>query len=355
MNSDPCRGILKGVVMKKVAFILVLAMVLVTGGSKVTSAHSDAQSSGLLQLLPDGNILAVIDVQRMTASSLWATLSAQPKVKPTLDKMQSDISEIGVRLSDIQTAALVFTGKALDHPTVAVNGIFDQAAVLSKLRSNAKVKLTSEKYKNYDVYRCDAVRVPAKDDGIKSGTGVRASKTDEQVLLAGPLGDETSFCFYDSGTVVVGSAATVRASIDTKSGSRASVAQNAKLTEAIAQNPSAAIRFAISVTPAMANGLSSSLPIPDFSSVNLIFGAIDIASGVDLNATLRNDTADHAKSVAERLNGLLTMVKGFLTSAGDPKMSAVNDALKSVSIVGNDIDVTITASLSQEFFTQLFK
>ena len=49
------------------------------------------------------------------------------------------------------------------------------------------------------------------------------------------------------------------------------------------------------------------------------------------------------------------MLKGFLTSVGDPKMSAVNDALKSVSIVGNDIDVTITASLTQEFFTQIFK
>jgi hypothetical protein len=345
MNSNRFRGILKGVVMKKVAFILMLAMVLVTAGSKVTAAHSDAQSgSDLLQLLPDGNILAVIDVQRMTTSSLWATLSTQPKLKPTLDKMQSDISEIGVRLSDIQTVALVFSGKDFANPTVAVTGSFDQAAVLSQLRSNSKIRLTSEKYKSYDVYRSEPVPAPTTGAPAKPGAPAPVNKT-----------DETSFFFYDSKTAVVGSAASVRASLDTRSGSRASVAQNAKLTEAIAQNSAAAIRFAINVTPSMANGLSSSLPIPDFSSVNLIFGAIDVASGVDLNATLRNDTADHAKSVAERLNGLLMMVKGFLTSAGDPKMSAVNDALKSVSIVGNDIDVTITASLPQEFFTQLFK
>jgi hypothetical protein len=330
--------------MKKVAFISTLVMVLIIGGSKLTTAHSNAQStSELLQLLPDGNILAVIDVQRMTTSSLWAMLSTQPKVKSTLDKMQSDIAEVGVRLSDIQTAALVFSGKAFDNPTVAVTGAFDQTAVLARLRSNPKVKLTSEKYKNYEVFKAEPVP-SAGGEPAKPGAPAPVQKT-----------DETSFSFYDSRTVVVGSAASVRASVDTRSGARASVAQNAKLTEAIGQNASAAIRFAITVTPSMTSGLSSSLPIPDFASVNLIFGALDVTSGVELSATLRNDTADHAKSVAERLNGLLTMVKGFLTAASDPKMAAVNNALKSVSIVGNDIDVVVTASLPQEFFTQLFK
>ena len=324
-----------------------LAVVVLMAGSRVTTARTDAQTStDLLQLLPDGNIVAVIDIQRMTTSSLWATLSTQPKVKSTLDKMQSDISEIGVSLSDIQTVALVFAGKDLSGPTVAVTGGFDQTSLLNHLRSNQKIKLTSEKYKNYDVYKVDsAPPPPPSGDGAKAGVPAPQRKP-----------DDTSFFFYDSKTAVVGSAASVRASVDTKAGTRPSVAQNAKLAEALAQNASAVIRFAINMTPAMANGLSSSqLPIPDFSSVNLIFGAIDVASGVDVNAILRNDTADHAKSVAERLNGLLMMVKGYLTSVSDPKMSAVSEALKSVSIVGNDIDVKITASLPQEFFVQVLK
>ena len=331
--------------MKKLAIGILVAMVLVTAGSKVATARSDAQSNNLLQLLPDGNIVAVIDVQRMTSSSLWAALSTQPRVKSTLDKMQSDISDIGVRLSDIQTVALVFSGKDFNNPAVAVSGAFDQASVLSKLRSNPKVKLTSEKYKNYEVFRTEDVAIPAKDDVKPGSTAAPAVKH-----------DETSFCFFDAGTAVVGSAAGVRGSIDAKTGSRASVAQNARLAEALAQNSSAAIRFALIVTPSMTNGLASSqLPIPDFSSVNMIFGALDVASGLDLNATLRNDTPDHARSVAERLNGLLTMARGFLGSASNGKFAAVNEALKSVSITGNDIDVNITASLSQEFFTELFK
>jgi hypothetical protein len=332
--------------MKKIAFIMVLAVVVLMAGSRVTTARTDAQTGiDLLQLLPDGNIVAVIDIQRMTTSSLWATLSTQPKVKSTLDKMQSDIAEIGVSLSDIQTVALVFPGKDLSGPTVAVTGAFDQTSLLNHLRSNQKIKLTSEKYKNYDVYKVETALSPPSGDTAKAGAPAPQRKP-----------DDTSFFFNDSKTAVVGSAASVRASLDTKTGNRPSVAQNTKLTEAIAQNASAVIRFAINLTPSMASGLSSSqLPIPDFSSVNLIFGAIDVASGVDVNATLRNDTADHAKSVAERLNGLLMMVKGYLTSVSDPKMSAVSEALKSVSIVGNDIDVKITASLTQEFFTQILK
>ncbi|MFY9609793.1 MAG: hypothetical protein WAU45_14390 [Blastocatellia bacterium] len=330
--------------MKQVAFILMLTLVLVAGGARLMTARSYAQSgSELLQLLPDGNVLAVIDVQKVTASSLWATLSTQPKVKPTLDKMQSDISDIGVRLSDIQTIALVFSGKEFSNPTVAVTGAFDQTAVLSHLSSNTKIRLTSERYKNYDVYRTESLPTSATSEAGTSGASAHRS-------------NETSFFFYDSRTVVVGSASSVRASVDAKSGARASVAQNAKLTEGIGQNASAAVRFAINLTPSMTSGLSSfEIPIPDFSSVNLIFGAIDVSSGVGLNATLRNDTADHAKTVADRLNGLLMAVKGLLTSTSNPKMSALSEALKSVSIVGNDIDVTITASLPQEFFAQLFK
>jgi hypothetical protein len=337
---------MKGVIMKKVVFIFMLAIVLGAAGSSVTTAQSQTQSgSDLLRLLPDGNILAVIDVQRVTASSLWATLSTQPKVKSALDKMQSDISDIGVSLSDVQIIALVFSGKNLNDPTVAVTGGFDQTAVLSHLRSNPKIRLTSEKYKNYDVYRVNSVPPSATGDAETPSAVAQAQKA-----------NETSFYFYDSKTTVVGSPSSVRASVDARSGARASVAQNAKLTEAIGQDGSAAVRFAINLTASMTSGLPTfEIPIPDFSSVNLIFGAVDVASGATLNATLRNDTADHARSLADRLNGLLMAAKGLLTSSSNPKMSALTEALKSVNITGNDIDVTITASLPQEFFAQIFK
>ncbi|HKS42962.1 MAG TPA: hypothetical protein VJX74_20280, partial [Blastocatellia bacterium] len=239
--------------------------------------------------------------------------------------------------------ALTFSGEGThNNPAVAVSGGFDQNDVLSRLRANPKVKLTSEKYKNYEIFSADSVKTSS--DGQAKGGEFRHKK------------DDGAFVFYDSRTAVVGSPAAVRASIDTKLGARQSIAQNAKLIEAIAQNPSAAIRFAMTVTPSMTSGLKSSeLPLPDFDSVKMVFGSVDVASGVDLIATLRSDTAEHAKSIADRLNGLLDMARGFLGASNDAKMAPLVSALKTVTVTGADIDVKITGNVPMEVITQVLK
>jgi hypothetical protein len=93
----------------------------------------------------------------------------------------------------------------------------------------------------------------------------------------------------------------------------------------------------------------------DFSSIKLVFGSIDIASGVDLNATLRSDNADHAKSIASQLSGLLDMVRGMIGSSTDPKVAPIAAALKSVNISASDIDVHITGSVPMDVLSQLLK
>ena len=203
------------------------------------------------------------------------------------------------------------------------------------------MKLTSEKYKNFEIFSAESVKTPG--DGQTKGGEFRKR-------------DDGAFVFYDSRTAVVGSSAAVRASIDTKLGTRQSVAQNAKLVEAISQNPSAAIRFALTVTPSMTSGLKSSdLPLPDLDSVKLVFGSVDVANGVDIIATLRSDTAEHAKNIADRLNGLLDMARGFLGASNDPKMAPLVGALKTVTVTGADIDVKITGNLPMEIITQVLK
>ncbi len=328
--------------MKRVALAAILLALALSASASRTSALAAQSGNELLQVLPDGHAVVVVDVQRVTASPLWATLSAQNKIKSELDKAQAEISEMGINLASIQTVALTFSGEGTNNPAVAVSGGFDQNDVLSRLRTNPKVKLTSEKYKNYEIYSAESVRT-SSDGQAKSGEFHHK-------------GDDGAFVFYDSRTAVVGSPAAVRASIDTKLGTRQSVAQNAKLVEAIAQNPSAAIRFAMMVTPSMTGGLKSSdLPLPDLDSVKMVFGSVDVASGVDINATLRSDTAEHAKNIADRLNGLLDMARGFLGATNDPKIAPLVGALKTVTVTGADIDVKITGNLPMEIITQVLK
>jgi hypothetical protein len=320
--------------MKRVGLAAILLALAISASVSQSSARTAAQTGNdLLQFLPDGSAVIVVDMQRVTGSSLWAAISSQDKIKSGLEKAQAEISELGVRLSDVQAVALVFAREGSKDPTVAVTGGFEQSDLLARMRANAKIKLASEKYKNYEIFKA---------------TSVNENKSASH--------NDGSFAFFDSRTAVVGSADSVRASIDTKLGSRPGISQNAKLAEALAQNTAGAIRFALEFTPAMASGLQSSqAPLPDFASVKLIFGSIDVASGLDLIATLRNDSAEHAKNMAERLNGLLEMARGFLSASNDPKMTPFVGALKTVSISGSDIDVKITGSVPLEVITQLLK
>jgi hypothetical protein len=333
--------------MRRVTVVAILLALAISAGVNRISARPAAQSaSDLLQFLPDGSAVVVIDVHKMTTSSLWSLINSQEKVKANLDKMNNEFSELGVKLTDLQTVALAFQTSDMNNPVVAITGGFDQTDLLTRLRANAKLKLTSEKYKNHDIYKIESASAAAKDQ-----------PKDNKSAPAGKAKDDGSFAFYDAKTVVVGSPASVRASIDTKTGAKASIAQNAKLTEALGQNPTAAVRFALNVTPEMTSGIQANqMPLPDFSSVKMIFGSVDVASGIDLIATLRNDTAEHAKNIADRLNGLLEMVRGYVsTMSNDPKMAAFAGALKTLTVTGNDTDVKISGNLPMEVFTQIIK
>jgi len=330
-------------IMRKIAILMVLVTITAVAGAKVSPARSAPRAITLLDVLPDGTAVAVIDFQKIAGSSLWTMINAQEKLRNEIDKAQSEMADLGVKLTDVHSVALVFGGSGFNNPTVALGGGFDQNDVLSRLRANGKVKLTSEKYKDIDIYKVKSMTAVASS---KEQSGARTGTTTVTK-------DDTSFVFYDANTLVAGSTEAVRASIDVKTGARPGLSQNSKLTDAISQNPTAAIRFAFTLSPAMTSGLhASDLPL-DFSSVTMIFGAVDVGSGIDINATLRSDNAEHARSISDRLNALLTMASGFLSSMGNAKMAPVAEALKTFSIISADADVKITGNLPMELLNSL--
>jgi hypothetical protein len=292
------------------------------------------ESNDLLKALPDGTTCFVLDVKKVTSSSLWATISAHDPAKGALEHMQS---EIGIKLTDINTVAVVFQEGGAKDAVVAVNGAFNQNDLLARLRADQKIKLTSEKYKNFDIY------------SVK-GVGAESKKP-------GPQNFDASFVFYEDGTIVAGPPASVRASVDVKTGQRPGIAQNEKMGAVLAQNPTAAARFAIMLTSGMMGAIKTSeVPLPDFSTISMAFGSIDVTSGVDLNVTLRSDTAEHAKAIADSLNGLLGMARGFLGAGlGDAKGKAIADTLKSFTITGVEADVKITGNLSAEVLAEVLR
>jgi hypothetical protein len=319
--------------MKKVS-LAILALGLVVGlAAKVNYANAAAQTpNDLLEFLPNGDAVIVLDIKRLTASGVWGTLASRDPIKGAIESAQFDM---GIKLNDVSTVAIALSGGRMKTPVVALSGAFNQSDLLTRLRSDRKVSVTSTKYKNLDVYDVQRTAEPDK----------------------GKMAETISFVFHDASTVVVGPKAGVRTSIDVKSGQGASIAQNEKLRIALAENPAAAARFAALLSPAMTGAMkTSNIPLPDFSTITMAFGGVDVTSSVDFDVTLRSDTVEHAKSLADHLNGLLGMAKGFLgAGVGDPKAVAIAGALKSVSISGVEADVKITGSLPGELLSQLFR
>lgn len=281
-------------------------------------------STDLLQFLPDGSGVVVVDFDKVTTSSVWSSSANQKGIKDTLEKVQPGITEL-VNLSDIRMMVVAVGGFDLNNIAGVATGNFNQSDILSRLSANTKIKLSSEKYKGLELQRI----------AFLSGSG---------------SGKDAAFAFYDATTLIAGTANGVRAVIDTKLSGKNSMAQNAKLTAALAEVQPAAIRFAFTPTSAIT---SSELPIQNFSSISLIFGTIDLASSVDLNATLRSDSGEHAKSIADSLNGLLSMAKGYLGAAGDPKWAPFAEALKTVNITNAEGDIKITGNLSMDLLNTL--
>jgi hypothetical protein len=323
--------------MKRVALAAIMLALAVSVSVRPSAAQPAAQTGNeLLNALPDGNAVLLIDVQRVTSSPLWNMLAAQEKFRSAFDKIQSELSHVGLSLSDVQTVAVAFSNNDTNNPAVAVSGRWNQSALVARLRADQRLKLTSETYKGVEVFKVEPVETKQPPAGQHNRH------------------DTGGFAFLDGGTVVAGTPASVRAAVDVKTGSRPSIAQNAKLNEGLAASQGAAVRFALEMTSSLASKLPTG-QMGDFSSIKLVFGGVDVTTGIDLNATLRNDTAEHARTLTSQLNGLLDMARGFLGASNDPKMTSLVAALKSVSITGNDIDVRITGNLPMEVLAQLLR
>jgi hypothetical protein len=326
--------------MKKITVVVLTLMLAITASvASLAAKPAPAAGADLLSNLPDGGAVVVVDVQKVLGSSLFA----QGKLKSMLDKVQAEISQAGLSLSDINSAAVSFSASKFSDPTIVVSGSFNQQTLLAHARDTGKVKITSEKYKTFDVY-------------LVSESGNATTNLNQPDKSSNSIANQMAFAFLDASTVVAGKPANVKASIDAHNGDKPNVTKNAKLMEGLSQNPASAVRFALQMTPDMTKGLENAgIPMPNFSSLQLVFGDVDMSNGIGVNASLRNDTAEHAKDMAEQLNSLLGMVKGFLSASDDPKIGSLATLLKSLKIANENIDVKINVSIPADMLAQLFK
>jgi hypothetical protein len=109
--------------MRKLAILMVLVTITAVAGAKVSPGRSAPRAITLLDVLPDGTAVAVIDFQKIAGSSLWTMINAQDKLKKEIDKAQSEMADLGVKLTDVHSVALVLGFDLITPPWPSREGL----------------------------------------------------------------------------------------------------------------------------------------------------------------------------------------------------------------------------------------
>ena len=304
----------------------------------VATAPEAAINQELLALLPESDVVAVIDLPRVFADLL-------PKLK--------SISTFGIgnTVGEVETFAKL---AGIEPKQI-------QAAALG-------VKMTETLSRGSGVLLLQGVEVDAK----KMGEAAKASGGELKTLEhngksfftlsvkppnapADARADEIHFALLDNKRVALGDQAGLKALLT----SGAKKADAATLGKALQETKTAGlVRFAGNLPEALRTMLASQGELfTQVAAVKLIFGSFDLNADntATLDGRLRTASANEAAQLKESLNGLIALGQTFLGGSDDPTMKLYGQLLNQVKISVQASDVSLLLVVPKELMGGLGK
>lgn len=299
-------------------------------GAKATAASSVADE--LLALLPESDVIAVIDVQR-----------AFTELLPLLKNIST--AGIGKTATEVETFAKL---AGIEPKQI-------QAAVLG-------VKMTETLSRGSGLLLLQGVEI----DGTKLTDAVKAMggelKTDDHngkplytlILKREPKGgtDQTQFALLGNKRLAIGDLPALKAVLDGNGkGNPAALGQALKEAKA-----TGLVRFAGNLPEGLRSMLASQGELfSQVAAVKTIFGSFDLNTdnSAILAARLRTASANDAGQLKESLNGLVMLGKAFLGGNDDPTMKLYGQLLDQVKVGVEASDVSLLLQLPKEFIDKL--
>ncbi|HWP42002.1 MAG TPA: hypothetical protein VNO14_02115 [Blastocatellia bacterium] len=336
--------------MKKISVLTVMLTLLLTGsailpGAATASASrtKTAQSADvLLSMMPDADGIVAVNVTQLN-QQIQNILGSKPETAAELQKQFDKIlAETGLDVRSINSLVLgvsLGSDRKSPDPLILISGIFDQEQVLAKLGRKSGRKWKAKNYNGQKVYTevSKNKKRPAKPEKASSVT------------------------FFDTQTIAFGSLASVRKSIDVRTGVQTAVLQNPTLMSAFNQaNIAGSIRFAFTVPEelrrrlAEANGGGAILK--PLAAITQVVGTADLAdSGLLANVSLITGSDSEASEVVNLINTGLALVR--LALANNPNSAALLNILNGIthSQSGNvaNLTVNVPADLIRSLFDQI--
>ncbi len=305
------------------------------------------QLTRLVSLLPASDGVAVFDSKRFLNDALPKVLASnQPMLQEILAKISEMESRTGIDLRKFDQVAV---GVAINQisptnidfePVVIANGDINAGAMIAIARLASNGTYREEKIGSKTIYLFSPKAVLQKTT-VKTTNSKIAGVIDK--ALNG-LTKEVAVTALDPTTLVIGSLARVRATLDGTS------RVGLDISSLISAKETAVMSFALK-SP---GGLSNLIPLDNdelglnIDAIDYLFGSVDVAAtGTSLNATARTKKTAQAQGLKDTLEGLQIVGGAVFGGSKRPDQKIYGRLIKSAKIANRGNDVSIELMVPQ--------
>lgn len=334
--------------------VLLLNVVGLAAADTRSSKAKKRQVTRLVSLLPASEGVAVFDSKRFLNDALPKVLSAnQPMLREILAKINEMENSTGIDLRKFDQVAVGVAIKQISptnidfEPVAIANGDINAGALVAVARLASKGTYREEKIGDKTVYVFSPKDVLQKTT-VKTTNSKIANAVDK--ALKG-LTKEVAVTTLDRNTLVIGSLARVRETLDATSGIGADVSSLLSVKE------TAVMSFALK-TP---GGLSKILPLDNdelganIDSIEYLAGSIDVSAiGTSLQVMARTKKPEQAKGLKDTLEGLQIIGGAVFGGSKRPDQKIYGRMIKSAKIDNRGNDVSIEMTVPQADIDSLF-
>lgn len=318
------------------------------------------QTNALAALLPASDGVLTIDLQKVLSEAVPQILSGKPQMLTDINAKIDEIREkTGFDLRQFEQVAVGVSMKQVSakevdlEPLFLVRGKYNANALIALAKLASKGKYREEKIGARTVYVFSVKEIAAQQGDKVPAAGITQNDSQKKDSwfdkaidrMINGLMKEIAVTSYDGNTLVIGSVARVRETLNTKM-----PRVNANLLNLINRKPNAITAFGANLP----NGLSSFVDLDNdefgmtLDSIRQVSGAMELINGdTAVSMTAKTAKVDQAQKLLETLQGLQLLGKTLIGGSKGADKQVYSRMIDNAKITRSQLEVSLDLQVPQ--------